>query len=245
VAPRRVIVTAAGPNLWRLFAPYALPTFEWLADALGIGLKVTKIESDGRDYLSDAARSARWAKLNVIEQAFDDGYDEVLWLDADIVVMRCDDNPFRYLVRPDDIQAFVYEHNAVEARLNPNVGVWVARRSEMMRELLAEARAIGELPESTWSDQGAIIQALGWNVGTGNHDGARPGRGSRYLDRTAVLPAAWNQLWIDIAFPEERNCPIVPRPIAVHFAGLPYDARATGMQYFHALWRRRTRTVPR
>jgi hypothetical protein len=107
MAHRRTIVTAAGPNLWHLFEPYALPTFQWLAEALRIDLKVTRIGDDSREYLADAARAARWAKLHVIEEAFDGGYDEVLWLDADIVVMRCDDDPFRYLTKPDDIQAFV------------------------------------------------------------------------------------------------------------------------------------------
>jgi hypothetical protein len=214
----RIIVTAAGPHMLPLLRKYALPTFGRLARALGADLHSVDLDADSSDYLSDQASRARWAKLDAIEQALADGYPEVLWLDADILVVRYDDDPFRYL-RAGDFQGFVLEHNSAEARTNPNTGVWLVRNTPMARAFMSGVKMIGELPGSTWNEQAAVIQALGWDPGIYNHHGARPGRGTEFLRHTTVLPAPWNQLYIDMADPG-RNCPVVPHPHVIHFAGM-------------------------
>jgi hypothetical protein len=214
----RIIVTAAGPNMLPLLKKYALPTFERLARVLDADLRSVDLEIDSSDYLAEEARRARWAKLDAIEQAFSDGYEDVLWLDADTLVVLCDDDPFRYL-RADDFQGFVLEHNSAEARTNPNTGVWLIRNTPMARKFVSDVRMIGELPGSTWSDQAAVMQALGWDPGIANHHGARPGCGNEFLRHTAVIPAPWNQLYVDMA-DTSRNCPVVPHPHVVHFGGM-------------------------
>jgi hypothetical protein len=217
-ASGRIIVTAAGPNMLPLLKNYALPTFDRLARALDGDLRSVDLATDSSEYLAEEARRARWAKMDAIEQAFSDGYEEVLWLDADTLVVRCDDDPFRYL-RADDFQGFVLEHNSIEARTNPNTGVWLIRNTPMARNFISDVRMIGELAGSNWSDQAAVAQALGWDSGGANHYGARPGRGNEFLRHTAVIPAPWNQLYVDMADPS-RNCPVVPHPYVVHFAGM-------------------------
>ena len=105
-----------------------------------------------------------------------------LWLDADVLVMRTDEDIADHL-HPHHFQASALEHVPFEHRLNPNTGVWLMRSRPEAFSFLDAVSAAGRQP-GPWSDQGAVLAALGWRRGdavTSSTAGPVPGLGSPFL----------------------------------------------------------------
>jgi hypothetical protein len=207
----------------------ALPSFDAFARSWGYQVRAVDLPGDGHG-ADPGAQAAKWAKVQLLREALQDA-DLVLWLDADVLVLRTDEDVASHL-RPGDCQALALEQVPAEHRVNPNTGVWLLRGPEA-RELLDEVDRLGPQP-GPWSDQGAVLAALGWDLGDERHHGARPGPGSRFLSRTSWLPTGWNQPFV--AGRAATDCfnssaasylsrPVVPAPHAVHFMGLTPEAR--------------------
>ena len=160
-----------------------------------------------------------------------------LWLDADVLVMRTDEDIADHL-HPHHFQALALEHVPFEHRVNPNTGVWLMRSCPESFSFLDAVSAAGRQP-GPWSDQGAVLAALGWRRGdAGSTAGPVPGLGSPFLLHTSWLPTGWNQPYVDgrsaescyNSSPESyATRPQVPRPHALHFMGMTPQARSAHM----------------
>lgn len=148
----RVLTTFAfGPHSDLL--EVSLPTFAKYAARHGYDLFVPR-QPSGFD------RPWSWFKVTAITALLAE-YETVLWLDADVVVLRhdadvaaeCQDAPMGLVV-----------HDTSDG-LVPNCGVWVVRRAaaDLLRSLLA----MRPVPRSDcWWEQAALIAALGGDAGS-------------------------------------------------------------------------------
>lgn len=232
--PRGVVVTAAGPTMRTVLHQLALPTFRRLADRWGYDVHAAEVQVDGEG-ASAAAQEAKWLKVSLLRQALRD-YPMALWLDADVLVMRTDEDIADHL-HPDHFQALALEHVPFEHRVNPNTGVWLMRSCPESFSFLDAVSAAGRQP-GPWSDQGAVLAALGWRRGDEQYRWAGPGLGSPFLLRTSWLPTGWNQPYLEGR--TEETCynsspesyamrPQVARPHALHFMGMTPQARWSHM----------------
>jgi hypothetical protein len=225
---RRAIVTAAGPNMWSLLTKYALPSFLRYGEAQHYDVVVKELDNDSQTYNGLDSIQARWGKLGALEEALK-RYDFVVWMDADIIICRMDDDIELRLAK-DDFQAFVLEQFPAEHRVNPNTGVWAMRAVPEATDFLCDVAAAGQ-QFGPWADQGSIIKVLGWDRGNALYRWCKPGQGSPYLAHTAWLPPGWNQLYIDPEWDREIYdlIPRVARPFALHFAGMTIAEREIAM----------------
>jgi hypothetical protein len=162
----------------------------------------------------------------------------VLWLGADVLVLRTDEDIADHL-HPGDFQALALEQVPSEHRVNPNTGVWLLSGPDG-QDFLDEVNRLGPQP-GPWSDQGAVLAALGWDLGNERHHGARPGAGTPFLLRTSWLPTSWNQPFIvgraatdcfNSSAASYLDRPTVAAPRALHFMGLTPEARLRHMSRY-------------
>jgi hypothetical protein len=232
--PGRALVTAAGPQMQAVLHDLALPTFERYAELWGWTLHVTELEVDGVG-AAPRAQSAKWAKVGLMRQALQD-HAYVLWLDADVLVLRDDDDITGHL-HPRHFQALALEHVPAEHRVNPNTGVWLMRSCPEAFAFLDAVEAAGPQP-GPWADQGGVLAALGWDRGDEEYRWARPGRGSGFLAGTSWLPPGWNSPYLQGRVDGEcfnstaasyADRPQVRDPHALHFMGMSPAARYRAM----------------
>lgn len=227
---RGVVVTAAGPQMRMLMHDVVKPGFQSFAERWGYRLHMVDLEGDGARADAGAQR-AKWAKVDLLRQALRE-YPLALWLDADVLLTRTDDDISTHL-HPDHFQALALEHVPAEHRVNPNTGVWLMRSCPLAFEFLDAVEAAGPQP-GPWADQGAVLAALSWNRGDVNYHWAGPGRGNQFQAGTSWLPVGWNQPYLEGR--TANTCyngsaesyigrPTVPRPFAVHFMGMTPAAR--------------------
>lgn len=147
---RRRALTTFGFGAHAAMLRIAVPTFSAYAARHGYDLFVPARPPEDFD------RPASWAKVVAIESLFDVGYDEVLWLDCDVVVRRhdkdiaedCDERPMHMVV-----------HETSDGSV-PNCGVWFVRNSAAA--LLSQAWSrTGSRREGGWWEQAAVISLLG------------------------------------------------------------------------------------
>ena len=231
---RGVVLTAAGPNMRGVLHDCSLPTFRRFAERWGYAVRAVELELDGVA-TDEAAQRAKWAKVSLLRRALRE-FPLVLWLDADVLVMRTDEDVADHL-HPDHFQALALEHVPDEHRVNPNTGVWLLRSCRQAFDFLDAVEAAGQQP-GPWADQGAVLAVLGWCRGDDAYHWARPGPGSPFLAGTSWLPPGWNQPHVDDrtnencynSSPESyANRPTVRRPQALHFMGMTAQARAHHM----------------
>lgn len=231
---RGAIVTAAGPQMRTVLHGLALPTFERYARRWGWTVCTTDLPHDGAG-ADSGAQQAKWAKVELLRAALQQ-FPAALWIDADILLLRDDEDVTRHL-HPDAFQALALEHVPHEHRVNPNSGVWLLRSCPAAFAFLDAVTDAGPQP-GPWADQGAVLAALGWDRGDGHYRWARPASGSPFLAGTSWLPPGWNQpylggrddqnLFNSVATSYEDR-PMVRAPHALHFMGMTPNARQAHM----------------
>lgn len=233
-ASRGVLLTAAGPGMREVMHELAVPTFRSYAQAWGYEVHAVDLASDGVGADPDAQR-VKWAKLSLVREALRD-HALVVWLDADVLLMRHDED-VSALLHPRAFQGLVLEHVPAEDRVNPNTGVWVLRSCPTSLAFLQTVQAAGQQP-GPWADQGAVLTALGWRRGDSSYRGARPGMPTAFSRRTTWLPARWNSPFLGPRQPEDcfSSTPESyvgrshdPDPCALHFMGLTPAGRLRAM----------------
>lgn len=233
-APSGVLVTEAGPTMRGVLHDLALPTFERYARRWGWEVDAHDLPVDGRG--SDpAAQAAKWCKTGLLRAALGRAA-YALWVDADVLLLRSDEQVTEHL-HPSDFQALALEHVPAERRLNPNTGVWLLRSCPEAFAFLDAVDAAGRQP-GPWADQGAVLAALGWDRGDHDYRWARPGAGNAFSRATSWLPPGWNQPYLDDRTDEAcfnssaasyAGRPEVRDPHALHFMGLSPEARYRSM----------------
>lgn len=209
----RALVTAAGPSLRPLLNDLALPGFARYAARWDWQLLVEDLPADGAG-----------VKTRLLRQALE-VFDLVLWLDPENLLLRDDDDVTQHL-HPDHFQALGLEHVPAEHRINPTTGVWLLRSCPAAFGFLDAVEAAGPQP-GPWTDQGAVLAALGWDRGDEQYRWARPGPGGAHLSGTSWLPPSWNQAYGDHLPTEGRAR--VPDPHALHFRGMSPPDRYRAM----------------
>lgn len=232
--PQGAVVTAAGPAMQPVLRDLALPTFAAYAAVWGWDVVAHDLDSDGLG-ADRAAQQAKWAKIELLRQALR-SHPLVLWVDADVLLLRTDEDIAAHL-HPRHFQALALEHVPSEHRVNPNTGVWLMRSCPAAFAFLDAVESAGPQP-GPWSDQGAVLAALGWDRGDENYRWARPGRGSDFLAGTSWLPPGWNQPYLlgrraescfNSAVDSYVDRPQVRDPHALHFMGMSPAARYDAM----------------
>jgi hypothetical protein len=212
----------------------ALPSFNRYAHRWGYDVRAEDLDSDGAG-ANAGAQNAKWAKIRLLQDALA-SYPLAVWLDADVLLLRTDENIASHL-QPDDFQALALEHVPYEQRVNPNTGVWVLRSSATAFAFLDTVAELGPQP-GPWADQGAVLAALGWHRGDSRYRGAKPGPGNAFLAGTSWLPPGWNQPYLEDRDDAESynsvadsytDRPSVRLPHALHFMGMTPDARYRSM----------------
>lgn len=128
----------------------AVPTFSDYASRHGYDLFVPAKPPDGFD------RPASWAKVLLIRSLIDRGYEEVLWLDADVVIRR-HDRDIADDCGPEPLHMVVHE---TEDGSVPNCGVWFVRSAAA--EFLSQVWGrTGFRREGGWWEQCSVIACLG------------------------------------------------------------------------------------
>jgi galactosyl transferase GMA12/MNN10 family len=227
---RGVLISAAGPQMRDVLYDLALPSFRSYAQAWGYAVHAVDLPADGA-CADPAAQDAKWAKIALLREALM-AYPLAVWLDADILVLRTDEDIATHL-HPAHFQALALEQVPSEHRINPNTGVWVLRSCPAAFDFLDNLEKVGAQP-GPWADQGAVLAALGWERGDRQYRWARPGVGNRFLTRTSWLPTGWNQPYLEQRHDGElyngsadsyADRPSVARPHALHFMGMTPAAR--------------------
>jgi hypothetical protein len=104
-------------------------------------------------------RPAAWAKLIAIADALVE-HDEVLWLDADVVVVDGSQDVFSDFAA-GAAQALM-QHKTEEGVV-PNCGVWLVRRE--MVPFIVSAAMSDDLVFHRWWEQAAVLRLAGFSVG--------------------------------------------------------------------------------
>lgn len=160
----------------------ARPSFQRFADRHGYQLVEPRLESD---------RPVSWWKIPMLHKVLD-GFDEALWVDADIVIVDDTDD----LDVPEGVWQALVEHYTADGTV-PNCGVWMVRRP--MRQWLERIWRDVRWLEHGWWEQAALMDALGYRVEP------RPAfkfRSSILDEHTHWLDKGWNvHLW-DVPGPD-------------------------------------------
>lgn len=231
---RGALVTAAGPSMRAALHELALPTFTSYAQAWDWTVLAHDLPADGTG-ADEAAQQAKWAKTALLRAALVE-HPFALWLDADILLLRRDDDVLRHL-RPGDFQALALEQVPAEHRVNPNTGVWLLRSCPESFAFLDAVERAGRQP-GPWADQGAVLASLGWDRGDERYHWARPGHGNAFSAATSWLPLGWNTPYLQNR--RAADCfnsmadsyadrPRVDHPHALHFMGMSPPARYASM----------------
>jgi hypothetical protein len=128
----------------------AMPTFQRYAETHGYDLVIP-------DTLKIAGqRHPSWLKIPLILKLFEDGYDTVVWIDADVVILR---HEVDILQEAGDAPMAMAVHHTGDGAV-PNCGVWVVRPSAAST-LIAAWELTGFARSPCWWEQAAIIATLG------------------------------------------------------------------------------------
>jgi hypothetical protein len=232
---RGAIVTAAGPAMRDALHDLALPTFRTYAQTWNWEVLAHDLGADGSGGDPGAVR-AKWAKIDLLREALH-RHPFVLWLDADVLLLRHDDDILQHL-HPKSFQALVLEQVPAEHRINPNTGVWLLRSGPAAFAFLDAVQAAGVQP-GPWADQGAVLSALDWDRGDEQYRWAGPGPGNAFTATTSWLPPTWNQPYLGQRLESDLyngdassyiGRPSVPEPHALHFMGMLPAGRYRQMQ---------------
>ena len=171
MSSRAIVTFAVGPH--RDLLEIALPTFERFADRHGYDL----VEAD----VDGMPRPPSWRKIPALLTALEE-YDEVLWLDADTVIVdSSEDVPFS-----DGAWQAMARHLTSDG-LVPNCGVWAVRREmiPILRDVWGMTRHI----HAGWWEQSALCEALGYDISSRPIRLVNP---SELYAMTAWLDSGWN-----------------------------------------------------
>lgn len=227
---KKTLVTAAGPHMSNVLRHFSLPLFERFAERHGYSVCVNNFDEDSLERKDTKAIAARWQKIELIRNCLRKS-DVVVWFDADVMIVRCDEDIVNH-VTEQDYQGFVLHNVPAENRVNPNTGVWVMRHTQEAFDFLDSVESVGIISKR-WADQAAVMKVLGWEMGDDRHIGARkPEVLNTFAVATSWLPIGWNQPYVeDRPNPEVyAGRPTVENPNAVHFMAMTISDRLVHME---------------
>lgn len=157
----------------------ALRSFEPYAKRHGYDLIVGSGDSGGR--------GPSWGKVLLLRRLLA-GYDEVLWVDSDILILDSSSDIADAL--PDECFQGLVEQRISEVERAVNCGVWLLRsdpRSTAFLDAVWDHTAEGE--PGMWENL-QVLDLLGYSTSRP----FRPLRETRWLEGTALLDETWNAI---------------------------------------------------
>jgi hypothetical protein len=142
--PNRAIVSGICGGGWGEIASLTWPTVIAYAEKHGVAFVQHEVDQ--------FHRPAAWLKLLYMAQCFSvAGIEEVLWMDADVVVVDDTKNIF-HEVPPDAVQAMCFRDG------HWNSGVWLLRRTGL--SILVEAAMRDSCIFHNWWEQQAVNEII-------------------------------------------------------------------------------------
>jgi hypothetical protein len=166
----------------------------------------------------DSSRPGGWLKIPPIRQALSEGFDFILWIDADALLIR-NDVDIRDEVRPNhDLSLSWLGPETTDWQAPPdvvghfNTGVMLIRNTPWAHDFFARVWASTPMDHSWW-EQATILHLLGYNnlIGKGIEDPTNVDR-----QRVHKLDPAWNSV---------PGIAMAADPIVHHYAGVDMSKR--------------------
>ena len=165
---RAIVTLAVGPHVDLL--AIALPSFREFADRHDYELIIADV---------DSRRPPSWRKIPALKAALD-LHDEVLWIDADTVII----DPSEDLEVPGDAWQAMVAHHTNDGEV-PNCGVWLVRQP--MQEILSTVWTTTAHLNHPWWEQRVVVELMGYGGFP-----LTPVMPSELRERTHFLDAGWN-----------------------------------------------------
>lgn len=167
---KALVTLATGTH--REYLDIALPSFRVFAKRHGYKILQPELV---------CSRPVSWWKVPALAAALDAGYEQVLWVDADVVIVDPSDD----LDAPEDAWQALVEHHTGDGFV-PNCGVWMVRPP--MRAWLDRLWGMAHHTHSGWWEQSAMLELLGYSP-------LRPtfhATDTELYERTHFLDNGWN-----------------------------------------------------
>ncbi|MEO0341907.1 MAG: putative nucleotide-diphospho-sugar transferase [Pseudomonadota bacterium] len=212
---KKLCITTAYDMKFGMLGNYCASSIQHYADTFGYEARI----------VSDAKikeRHPAWYRIQLIQQLFAEGYEWVMWLDADAIFVRFDVDVLDQAEDGSDLY-FVHETGFSGAAYQPapNSGVMLFRNSDWSKKLLSEIWAETQYSERFPWEQGALWKILGHHDGLSRLDKthlAKENVNQEYYEKIKLLPKQWNAM-------TTQNGLGCDDPVIVHMAGQPQDLR--------------------
>jgi Nucleotide-diphospho-sugar transferase len=158
-------------------------------------------------------RPPAWHRVKLIPELFDQGYEFVLWLDADATFVRFDADILAEVRQGKDLYLVEHDHPNFPSSRVPNTGVMLVRNTQWSRDLFARLWSMTQYENHNWWENAAAIHLLGYRNLLGEGPYAPD---QAIVTRVRFLDEAWNHV---------PTMSTSERPIIRHHAGFPNDVR--------------------
>ncbi len=159
-------------------------------------------------------RPTSWRKVRLFQDLLG-SYDEVLWIDADAVIVD-DTLDIADALRPDHLMGLAAHVTPEGEDPIPNCGVWLIRKDATVTEFLDAVWDSTQFIDHKWWENAAVLTLLGFEL----QPKVRLVRPTPMWPRVRLLSTAWNSVPADPS----------PAPRIVHFAGMSHEERLTGIR---------------
>jgi hypothetical protein len=207
------MVTLATGDYTRLLE-LSQPAMERYADRHGYELYRVEGMKEILERAGAFERPPSWWKIPLLDAALGT-YDEVLWLDADVMILD-DDLDIADETPAEAWQALV-RHHTTDGEV-PNCGVWLLRWP--MRKLLGEVWGMTQYLNHGWWEQAGMLDLLGYR------DQPRP---VVHLDSTPLYEATH---WLPLEWNSHESMDRHPNPRFAHVTAGPVGWRAPIMRRY-------------
>lgn len=107
-------------------------------------------------------RPPAWRRITLIPELFDEGFDYVMWIDADAIFSRFDFNILDAIDPGKDLH--LVEHTIVPNHSSniPNSGVMLVKNSQWSRDLFDRIWRMDKYIDHPWWENAALIEIMGY-----------------------------------------------------------------------------------
>jgi hypothetical protein len=153
--PRRVLCSLGAGPYADLLAVSSI-TFEAYAARHGYDLRLeTEVVAP--------ERPPAWSKIALVRELLD-GYDEVLWIDADAIFLDISKD-IAELVRPGkDLYLVEHLYEQDDSWRSANTGVFLVRSTRWARRFLDRVWAAEQYVDHAWWENAAVLDLLGYEL---------------------------------------------------------------------------------
>ncbi|HEY1650998.1 MAG TPA: putative nucleotide-diphospho-sugar transferase [Acidimicrobiales bacterium] len=159
-------------------------------------------------------RPVPWSKIPILQELLA-SYEEVLWIDADAVVV--DDSRDIASAVGDGALMGICPHRTPEGDDPiPNAGVWFLRSEQETLSLLSDIWNCTAYVNHKWWENAALLDVMGYEL----EPTVRLVQPSPIWSKTTFLTTEWNSIPVDSS----------PNPRILHFAGMSQEERIAAIK---------------